>query len=260
MVIVHVFDQTYWSVRFGGTPYKTRPRKADKAREWATGECDGRKADIVYNLAYFNMADYSTVNYVHALGYDVGYGGVPERVVINNDNVCGGYAVGIRDNSVVIGKGGTSRTRNGIGITALGRIVVAQSTAKITERNFCLAVAEQVSMYYKDRVKLFLMEDGGGSTQMYSAISKLGIAPEGGRKVPTVTCATRKTPLKVSRVLKIGCKGEDVRYLQMILGGLECDGSFGNATRKRVKECQKALGLSVDGSCGPLTQAALGLR
>ena len=136
---------------------------------------------------------------------------------------------------------------------------------------FCLsldfhAVFRQAPLIIlREPVKLFLMEDGGGSTQMYSNISRLGISPEGGRKVPTVTCVKRRFLPKISRTLQVGCKGEDVRLLQMILGGIECDGSFGNITKKRLKEVQKALkaaGLyagAIDGSCGPMTLKALGL-
>lgn len=256
MIIVHLFNPTYWDIWFEGTYVNTKPKIARIAKDWTLAA----KADVSYNLAFFNMKNYDTVNYVRAKGFDVGYGGVPERLTVSAGNVCGGYAVGIRDNELVIRSDGTTRTRNGIGLTSKGNIIIAQTTSKITEKNFCKEVGVQVNQYYKESVKLFLMEDGGGSTQMYSAISKLGIAPEGGRKVPTVTCVKRKQLPKATRVLKTGCKGEDVRLLQMILGGLVCDGSYGNATKKRVKEAQRALGLVVDGSCGEKTQKALGLR
>ncbi|MBQ0165347.1 MAG: peptidoglycan-binding protein [Bacteroidales bacterium] len=255
MIITHVFSPTYWTVSFEGTPYNTNPKTALKAKDWAvkTG------ADVVYNLAFFNMSNYNTVNYVKGGYKDFGYGGVAERLTVSPGNVCGGYATGIRDNEVVIRGDGSTRTRNGIGITPKGNIIIAQSTSKVAEKNFCKEVAMQVNQYYKESVKLFLMEDGGGSTQMYSAISRLGISPEGGRKVPTVICVKRRTLPKFTRVLKVGCKGEDVRLLQMLLGGIECDGSYGNATKKRVKEAQKALGLTADGSAGPVTLKALGL-
>lgn len=255
-VITHVFPKTYWDIWFEGTPYNTRPKTARIAKDWTLAA----KADASYNLAFFNMSNYDTVNYVKAKGSDVGYGGIAERLTVSSGNICGGYAVGIKGNELVIRSDGTTRTRNGIGLTSKGNIIIAQTTSKITEKNFCKEVGVQVNQYYKESVKLFLMEDGGGSTQMYSTISKLGISPEGGRKVPTVTCVKRKQLPKVTRVLKTGCKGEDVRLLQMILGGLVCDGSYGNATKKRVKEAQRALGLTVDGSCGAITQTALGLR
>lgn len=264
MIVTQVYDTRYWDIWFMGSKYYDSPKTALKAKEW----CISSKADMCYNLAMFNMSNYNTISYVKSKGYDVGYASKSdpcEIVNVSTGNVCGGYALGIKDNEVVI-KGSTVRSRNGIGITKSGRIIIAQSTSKVTEKNFCREVAIQVSQYYKDTVNVFLMEDGGGSTQMYSNISKLGIAPEGGRKVPTVTCVKRRVPQKVNRILKVGCAGEDVRYLQIVLGGLVTDGSYGNATKKRVKECQKelkALGIydsAIDGICGPGTQKALGLK
>lgn len=69
-------------------------------------------------------------------------------------------------------------------------------------------------------------------------------------------------------VLKKGAKGEQVKAMQILLMGYGfkmenngktygADGSFGAATENAVKAFQKAKGLSVDGSCGPKTWAAL---
>lgn len=255
MVITHVFSPTYWSVRFAGTYVLTKPIRTDKVKDW----CLSEKANICYNLAYFNLADKKTITYVKGNWKDLGYGGVNDQITVSPGNICSGYAVGIKDHTVTIKGDGSKRTRNGIGITKLGSVIIAQSTHNITEKDFCKEVATQVSSYFKDSVKLFLMEDGGGSTQTYSDFSKLTIAPEGGRKVPTVTCVNLKIPLKITRTLKTGCTGEDVRMLQMVLGGLECDGSFGNLTKTRLKAAQKALKIAQDGSCGPITRKALGL-
>lgn len=60
------------------------------------------------------------------------------------------------------------------------------------------------------------------------------------------------------RTLKKGCRGEDVRYLQYILG-LTADGSFGPATETSVGLYQARHGLTEDGSVGQKTQKALGL-
>ena len=265
MIVTQVYDPKLWDVSFSGTPYATTPKKKGKAQAWANGEVDGRKADVVYNLGFFDMKNYSTVTYVKARGYDIGYGGIADRLTVSSGNVCGGEAkrgLGIRDNEVLTPSGGDARSRNGIGITAQGRIIVAQSTTKVTRRNFCKEVTLQVNQHWKDTVKLFLLEDGGGSTQYYSRISLLGNAPEGGREVPTVSCFKLKVAPKL-HPMKVGNKGEDVRFLQLILGGLVCDGSYGNQTFKRVKESQrmlKAVGLydgAVDGLCGEKTIAAL---
>ena len=65
------------------------------------------------------------------------------------------------------------------------------------------------------------------------------------------------------RVLKYGCKGEDVKWLQLLLNenGIKVaiDGSYGNITRNAVKEYQKSHGLVVDGYCGNATQKSLGM-
>ena len=92
---------------------------------------------------------------------------------------------------------------------------------------------------------------------MYSSASRLGFHPEGVRTVATITYVTCFTKLKIERNLRLGSVGDDVRLLQMVLGGIATDGIFGPATRKRLIEAQKALGIKADGKCGPITKAAL---
>jgi N-acetylmuramoyl-L-alanine amidase len=69
--------------------------------------------------------------------------------------------------------------------------------------------------------------------------------------------------VKVS-VLKKGAKGNQVKALQALLigygyscGSYGVDGSFGSATDKAVRAYQKANGLEVDGSVGPVTWSKL---
>ncbi|MBO7732047.1 MAG: peptidoglycan-binding protein [Methanobrevibacter sp.] len=62
----------------------------------------------------------------------------------------------------------------------------------------------------------------------------------------------------LTRLLKKGCKGADVKELQKTLGGLTADGIFGDKTLKKVKAFQKAHKLSVDGKVGKNTAHALG--
>lgn len=62
--------------------------------------------------------------------------------------------------------------------------------------------------------------------------------------------------------LKRGSKGWAVKRLQLELQarGYDpkgVDGSFGPGCEAALKQCQKALGLTADGSCGPATRAAL---
>lgn len=63
------------------------------------------------------------------------------------------------------------------------------------------------------------------------------------------------------RILRAGCKGEDVRVIQKALNrhgaGLDPDGDFGNHTRDAVVSFQQDNGLDVDGEVGPQTRRAL---
>lgn len=66
------------------------------------------------------------------------------------------------------------------------------------------------------------------------------------------------------RNLKMGCKGEDVRALQLLLigrgyscGGAGADGDFGNNTHSAVLRYQKAKGLEADGIAGKNTMGSL---
>lgn len=66
------------------------------------------------------------------------------------------------------------------------------------------------------------------------------------------------------RVLKYGCKGEDVKALQNLLIGNGCscgewgaDGKFGAATEAAVKEYQGKHNLEADGKAGPVTMSKL---
>lgn len=66
------------------------------------------------------------------------------------------------------------------------------------------------------------------------------------------------------RNLKMGCKGEDVRALQLLLigrgyscGGTGADGDFGNNTHSAVTKYQRAKGLEVDGIAGKNTMGSL---
>lgn len=57
--------------------------------------------------------------------------------------------------------------------------------------------------------------------------------------------------------LRKGSKGQDVKELQRLLGGLAVDGDFGPKTEAAAKAFQSANGLAVDGIVGPKTWAAL---
>ena len=62
----------------------------------------------------------------------------------------------------------------------------------------------------------------------------------------------------LTRLLKKGKAGEDVKELQKTLGGLIIDGIFGDKTKNKVKSFQKSKGLTPDGIVGKNTAHALG--
>ena len=96
-----------------------------------------------------------------------------------------------------------------------------------------------------------------------------GIAKAAGLKkkpvAETATTTTTKGDYTMEmRNLKKGCKGEDVRALQILLGGrgYSCgifgtDGDFGSKTEDAVKKYQKAKGLTQDGIVGAKTMGSL---
>ena len=59
------------------------------------------------------------------------------------------------------------------------------------------------------------------------------------------------------KTLRLGSTGEDVKFLQELLGGLTVDGIFGRLTQAAVVAYQAANGLVPDGIVGPLTWAKL---
>lgn len=64
-----------------------------------------------------------------------------------------------------------------------------------------------------------------------------------------------------SRVLRMGCKGNDVKWLQAVLkklgASIAVDGEFGEGTKARVIWAQMMYGIEADGVCGPATRARL---
>lgn len=84
---------------------------------------------------------------------------------------------------------------------------------------------------------------------------------EGAVEVPT---APETTYTLGQRLLKRGCKGNDVAELQKALtalgfdvGKYGADGDFGYATEAAVKAMQKAAEISIDGKFGPESLKAL---
>jgi len=72
----------------------------------------------------------------------------------------------------------------------------------------------------------------------------------------------RGNEVAISRILKVGSRGEDVKTLQNYLNSLgfsvgKVDGIFGPATKNAVINFQKSKGLVADGIVGPATLGAL---
>ncbi len=82
---------------------------------------------------------------------------------------------------------------------------------------------------------------------------------------PTAKPPTKKpaVPVKkpansVTRTLKSGSRGDDVKIVQRIVGAT-ADGIFGPKTAASVKAWQRSHGLVADGIVGPKTQAKMGI-
>lgn len=68
---------------------------------------------------------------------------------------------------------------------------------------------------------------------------------------------TEKGDYEIMPLIKKGSRGKAVKILQIMLGGLDVDGSFGWKTLNAVVTFQKKHGLEPDGEVGPLTWHAL---
>ena len=247
-----ILKKSDWRVWVEGPSYQEK--KVLTVKDWAaeTG------ADLCFNLGLFALW-YGPANgcYARSKGKDISYGGKSEIIAFDSMNACGGYSNGIINGVVKVNAPfGGSSYRNGVGITEDGQIIVAQTKHKCTEVLFCQKVNDFVAARGM-KVKTFVLEDGGGSTSEYSAMSKQTFYPAGPRNVATVLCAKRITTPVINRTLHLGCHGDDVKELQIALGGIEADGIFGTATLSKVFAAQKALGIKVDGYVGPVTRSWL---
>ena len=194
-------------VWFAGHPYYAKAKPLLTLKQWAEKE----KADYVYNFALFVMGGENkgnTVNYVKAQGQDIGYGGIPERMTVNSGNVCGGAKLAIKDGVkygvLTYGK----RPRNAVGMLYDGRYFQIQSVLACTES------AMRDYMYANYKVKIMIIEDGGGSVGEYDNIRKILLAPEpegrDGRPVANVVCI-RKTSVVVEPTVKMcPCCGQEI--------------------------------------------------
>lgn len=72
-------------------------------------------------------------------------------------------------------------------------------------------------------------------------------------KEPILTNPSINTKITITRILKIGSKGDDVRDLQKKLG-IKADGVYGKDTASKVKAWQKSSGITADGIFSTISQ------
>ena len=196
-----IYDPQLYQIWFAAAPYSAASKPAKTLRQWAADE----GADIVYNLALFNMTGQGsdkygvikgrTLQYLKAKGRECGYGGTVERLTLDASNIVSGWKLAIKDGKVnsALGKS-DRRSRNMCGLLTDGRYIHVQTSASHTEYE----VAQYVRDHYD--VKLLLVQDAGGSTGMYRVSDKYLFAPEkegaDGRPVCSVVCIKAKGKTK----------------------------------------------------------------
>ena len=192
-----IYDRKQYDIWFAAAPYAAASKPAKSLKQWAADE----GADIVYNLALFNMTGSGsdrygvikgrTLQYLKAKGRECGYGGTAERLTLDASNIVSGWKLAIKDGKVngSLGKS-DRRSRNMCGLLTDGRYIHVQTSASHTEL--------EVAQYVRDRydVKLLLVQDAGGSTGMYRVSDGYLFAPEkegtNGRPVCSVVCIKHK--------------------------------------------------------------------
>ena len=199
-----IYDRKQYDIWFAAAPYAAAVKPAKTLKQWAADE----GADIVYNLALFNMTGQGsdrygvikgrTLQYLKAKGKDCGYGGTSEHLTLDADNAVAGWKLAIKDGKVnsALGKS-DRRSRNMCGLLTDDRYIHVQTSASHTE----LEVAQYVRDHYN--VTLLLVQDAGGSTGMYRASDGYLFAPEkegtNGRPVCSVVCVKRKNKTTVPK-------------------------------------------------------------
>ena len=101
-----IYDRKQYDIWFAAAPYAAASKPAKSLKQWAADE----KADVVYNLALFNMTGKGsdkygvikgrTLQYLKAKGKDCGYGGTSDHLTLDADNAVAGWKLAIKDGKV----------------------------------------------------------------------------------------------------------------------------------------------------------------
>ena len=125
-----IYDRKQYDIWFAAAPYAAASKPAKSLKQWAADE----KADVVYNLALFNMTGKGsdkygvikgrTLQYLKAKGKDCGYGGTSEHLTLDADNAVAGWKLAIKDGKVngSLNKS-DRRSRNMCGLLTDGRYI-----------------------------------------------------------------------------------------------------------------------------------------
>jgi peptidoglycan hydrolase-like protein with peptidoglycan-binding domain len=95
-------------------------------------------------------------------------------------------------------------------------------------------------------------------SQLDYIVSECNKRASGKPSIPSKpTTPTTPTKPRLGKWLRKGSTGDNVRYLQAALGGLQVDGVFGPITEKAVRKFQKQQGIQIDGVVGAQTWSRL---
>ena len=134
-----------------------------------------------------------------------------------------------------------------VGYNKLGRVVVANSGNR-----------GPVNIVTLDTLCKSLQKGKGTDKGWYkSTAGSAGIVIVGPKPVVKKATVTKSTPTYALATLKRGAKGQQVKALQILLGGLPVGGAFGAKTEARVIAYQKKKKLTPDGVVGPKTWDSL---
>ena len=255
-----ILDPAIWRVWLAGYSNGTKYT----AEGWAKKQPD---ADLIFNLTTFGtrtgIPDTETI--INGVRLVWGKEKVSDFVEINQGDKVRGYSNAIKNGVInITDKFGGSSYRCGIGLTNKGHIIIAQSSTRVTELTFAQAVNSFV-VARKQSVKIFVLEDGGGSVQEYAKRSKrYWTSTAEKRPVPTVICAALRGVPSLSRPIYDGAAdGPDAEIIQALLGAMPVDGDPGPTTGKGIQMAQAALGFPPRLRCGILsayTAKAMGIK